>query len=354
MAHSYANTSQVDQSDPKDEFLEELNPLNLDIDDKTLVDNIDTRIKRSKDFYVIKDLKDRQERNKAYLFGEQFQGIRWKKYNARYMDNLHYEGMWTIKPIAMSRLPDMIVKPGNNTQESKNTAEDITKVVNSDLRKRENRKTLGLAFIHRPVYFTGVMKAVWDPTTGDSGDYRFKNVFPQNIIVDHTATTNDTRDMSFISEYVELSIKEVTMRFPKKAKEFLELVKISKFGGNDLTEAAMASPVNIVETWFKWPEEVTDPASGEKKWEMVYGTAWKYKTLLLDKMRNPYWDWQGERRLFKYESGEERRALSQEELRRNILGVEDNVASDQFYFNHSQLRHLEGFPSTLCFINSAS
>ena len=307
-------------------------PLKLELDDEDLVNVIDQRIDDSDNYFnQTLNLKARREKNYAYLKGDQINIDDLKYYNARYVDNLIWEAEGTIKPIAMSRLPDLLVKPGNESEESKKVSEELSSVVNSDIRKRENRRVLGLAFKHNPVFLVGVLKAVWDPQMGDDGDYRFKVVHPNNITMDHTSSTNNERDMDFISEDTELSAKEIIMRFPKKKEEFLAEIGL----GPDVnkTEEKMASKYKIKEVWFTWWKDSEDPDTGEMKWERIEGVVWKYKTLVLGKMKNPYWDWQGKKRLFKYEMGKKKQ-LTDDEMRAAVFGEVEGVESEMFYFNH--------------------
>jgi len=307
-------------------------PLKLELDDADLVKVVDQRKNDSKSYFN-KTLKltTRRTRNYKYLLGEQINVDDLKYYNARYVDNLIWEAEGTIKPIAMSRLPDLLVKPGNESDESKKTAEDLTSVVNSDIRKRENRRVLSLAFKHNPVFLVGVLKAMWDPQMGDDGDYRFKVVHPNNITMDHTSSTNNERDMDFIAEDTELSAKEITMRFQKKKDEFLKEAGLED--PSSRTEEKMASKYKICEIWFTWWKDSEDPDTGEMKWERIEGVVWKYKNLVLGKMKNPYWDWQGKKRLFRYEMGKKKQ-LTDDEMRAAVFGEVEGVESEMFYFNH--------------------
>ena len=64
------------------------------------------------------------------------------------MENIVYEGISRQKPIELSRMPDLTVKPGDDTPEAKETAEKLSGIFNSDTKKRANRKLLGLAIKH--------------------------------------------------------------------------------------------------------------------------------------------------------------------------------------------------------------
>jgi len=307
-------------------------PLLLTLSDDIIIHVIDSRVRASKSYFDSEyNLTERRRKNKQYLVGNQINEKKLKYYNARYVDNIVYEAEGTIKPIALSRLPDLLIKPGNDTDESKETAKQLTGIVNSDIRKKENRRVLSLGFKHLPVYLTGVLKAVWDPKSGDDGDYKFRTVHPENIIVDHTSASNDVVDMDFVAEASERSIKELCMQFPNKKEELLMLEGIPI---DNPDETRMASKIKIWEIWFKWYKETRDSETNKSKWETIYGVAWKYKTLVLGKMKHPYWDWQGKKRLFKYDISGNKEELTEEEIRRLLFGEEMETEQETYYHNH--------------------
>lgn len=309
----------------------EADPLRLDLKEEDLIRVINAKIKAANDFYKNElKLSERRKKNFDYLLGDQIDETRLKYYQAKYVDNVIYEAEGTIKPIALSRLPDLLVKPGNPSDESKRLAEDLTKLVNSDIRRRENRRILSLGFKHLPIYFISCLKAIWDPQLGDNGDYRFKVVHPDNLVVDHTAATNKSEDMEFIAEATEMSVKEVTMKFPKKEKDFLEELKFTEEDKGD--EKRMASKVKIWEVWFTWWNSAEDDITGEKKWQRIEGVIWKYKNCVLAKMRNPYWDWQGKKRLFRYELGEKTEP-EEGELALSLFEEQENLTENIYFYN---------------------
>ena len=129
--------------------------------------------------------------------------------------------------------------------ETSQTAKDITVIVDSDIKKRENRIVLGIGFKHLPVYFTGVIKTRWNPEDGHDGDYKFEVVHPDNIDVDETCPTNNADDMSFVSHLLSLTVQEVIMRFPEKKDEFIKELQLHGLmnGTGDKKDQDMASTV---------------------------------------------------------------------------------------------------------------
>ena len=317
-------------------------PLAIDIPNADLVKVVDKRIKDSRDFFAKEhNLYEVRKRNEIYRFGRQVHELekntKLKEYESRTLDNVIYEIERSRKPLAVSQLPDLIVSPGQNTDQSRSIAEMITKVVNSDLQKEENRAVLGMAWQHRPVYRVGIIKCVWNPQLfGGLGDYEFISVHPDAVDMDHTATTANADKMKFVSHKVSLTVETVLMRFPKAKKEFMdELRGQGVMGKNDSDPdwKALATPIDIREVWFTDYEKVEG-----KAWKRVEGVLWKYRNCILAKMKNPYFDYEGEEQTFTYDDPKlesSKRKLSVEEMQQHMVTGQfpGNVSREQVYHN---------------------
>lgn len=330
---------------------DQADPLTLDIPDDELWKVIDQRVTGDKQFFdTYYNLTERRKKNEIYLWGRQIdqkeKNKELKIYEARYCDNALYEIESSIKPLLMSRLPDMIVTPGNETQETKLIAEDISKVVNSDLKKRKIRQALAICTRHHPVYFTAVLKAVWNP---ECNDYEFVVRHPDNIVVDHTATSNDPDMMDTICEFVPMTVQEVLMRFPDKKDEFLErLEKDGLVKKGDESWRAMATEVKIMEVWFTWYKKNGESKTYTReemlqepgvKWEKVEGLVWKYKDIIFKKKKNPNYDYEGEEQYYTYDDvsleSSKRQMTAQEMMQSAMTGQMPYGSSvEKIYHNY--------------------
>jgi len=323
-----------------DGIVQEHDTLAIEIADDELTRVLDERIRISKKFFEERyQLAVRREKNETYLFGRQIgkneKQSRYRPYEARYQDNALYEIEAAIKPIALSRLPDLIVLPGNTSEESKQHAENITAIVDSDIKSRENRKVLSLGFKHLPVYFTGIIKIRWDPEKGEFGDYVFENVHPDNIVIDEQCTTNNADDMKFIAQAMKITIQEVIMRFPQKEQEFLTELKRQ---GVQIKEGEswkqMATTIKIWEVWFTWYKK----KEGEN-YERIEGVLWKYGDVILKKMRNPNYDYEGQEKFFSYSVPGDEKTKSEVPLELMMQGamtgiMPPNVTQETVYRNY--------------------
>lgn len=293
-------------------------PLALDIPDKDLEEIVSKRIEESEKFFNEKyNLRERREKNETYLFGRQIAELeskgKLKDYETRSAINAIYEIEASLKPLAMSKLPDIIVTAGSEGDDKKRiTSEQLTKVVDTTNKKREQRQVLGMAFKHLPVYFTAVVKVFWNAQKGKDGDYEFINVNPNYIVVDHTATSRNVDDMSFIAQCVPMTAQEVMMKFPAKKQEVIE--KLQRKGlqvGQMPSWKDLASEIKVWEVWFDWykrkdtkellsKEDMMNIYEPGQTWEKVCGVLWKMDTIILDKMLDPNYDHTGEEKMFSY------------------------------------------------------
>lgn len=299
---------------------EVIDPLSLDISDAEIVRVVKENIKSSVSYYKEKGLYDKQQKNLTYYLGQQ-PLYKASKKSKPYKENIIYEGLTRQKPIALSRMPDLTVKPGDDTPETKKSAHDLTGVFNSDLKRRENRKALGLMTKQEPLYYYAVRKAIWNPEKGMFGDYEFPVVHPDNVVWDHNCADNDANKMRFIAEQAKLMLKEVIMMFPNKEDEIK-----AEFGWSvdERTEdAKMASPINIWEVWFHWYKKTGD------KSERIDGVIWVYGNVALKKMKNPYFDYQGKKKLFSKEM-KEKGAYTIEDMFAGIEQETDTVYNNYF------------------------
>lgn len=280
-----------------EEIVQERTPLTLDIKDQDACESIDRWIKESRQFFKEKyNLYDRRKKNETVLFGRQLEEKEkqrlLKVYEARYLDNAIYEIEASLKPLAMSRLPDMIVMPGNNSEESRKVAQDITKVIDQDIKKRENRMALSLGFKHLPVYFTGIIKVKWDP---EKNDYVFFNVHPELVDVDQTTNSKDADKMTWISETLPITVQMCIMKFPKKKAELFAQLRLDGLDIGEKDEEpkykALMSEIKIKEVWYDWYEKKGEGENEE--WEKTSCVMWKYKSIVLENIKNPNFDYEG-------------------------------------------------------------
>src|SRR4030065_662679 len=79
---------------------------------------------------------------------------------------------------------------------------------------------------------------------------------------------------------LEEPLKVITAKFPK-AKEKLW----ARFDIKQGRESQLANKIRYQEIWFTWYDNEGVPFEG---------VCWRFEDIILEKMKNPYWDYEGE------------------------------------------------------------
>ena len=260
--------------------------LELDIPDSDLIRVLDMKQRESEDFFDNKlDLDKRRKKNNDYWRGKQIDYGMFHKWQVPYVDNVIYRDVETIIPIAISKVPDIIVSPASEDPEKIKRAKALQKVLDFTVKQRHVRQVLRKATRHSLLDFIFVIKARWDKI---KQTFVFEAVQPNKLILDHTATRTDfgmsSEAFDYIGEWIEEPLKVVISKFPNKKQEILDRTS----GGIKQENARqLANKIRYQEIWFTWHGEDGTP---------IEGLLWRYKDLILDKMRNPYWDYEGQER----------------------------------------------------------
>jgi hypothetical protein len=102
------------------------------------------------------------------------------------------------------------------------------------------------------------------------------------LILDPTATIpydGYTADnMSFVGEILEEETEVVYDKFKGKAEELRNLLEAASQNG-----LPIPNKIKYEEWWLRY----------YKDGQMYEATTWLYQTIVLDKMKNPYYDWEG-------------------------------------------------------------
>ena len=300
-----------------------LDPLLISIGDDELNDVLDARIDYAVGEYKKQNLKERQDKNLRYFKGEHdandVDKDRYlKDHRARYMDNVIYDAESYIKPIALSRIPDLIVKPTDvEDKESKEVSERLTIAVNNETRQRNRRLVMAVAHRHLPLFFIGAVKYRWNSSLGAKGDYEFCHVNPADIILDYVPSSNPD-DMGFIVHKKKMPLKEVLIMFPDKKEELLTAVFGTSASSRDRDrQRGFATPIEIEEVWFSWYQDEDEVRREEF-------CLWRYsgaRKVILKKMKNPNFDYEGKEEVYTLDEEGKEVPLLPEQLMEVAMGM---------------------------------
>lgn len=258
--------------------------LTLDIPDIDLNRVLDMKIRESEKYYdTVLNLTERRKRNNDYWQGKQIDKKMLYDWQVPYIDNVIYRNIETIIPIAVSRVPDIFVLPGNDEPVKIKRAADTQKVLDAKIKSRYIRDVLRTAARNLLLDLVFIIKCRWDR---NSQKPVFEPVKASKVILDHTAVPGSfgmsSEAFDFIGEWIEEPLKVVIAKFPNKKQELFSRIEGGIARG---TERQLANKIRYQEIWFTWYDEKGFP---------MEGVCWRFKDLILDKIKNPYWDWEGQ------------------------------------------------------------
>ena len=259
-------------------------PFDLNIEDADFCAIIDKKYEDSQGYYKnTLHLDSRRRTNNDFWVGKQMDESKLYDYQVPYRDNLIWQDLETRISIASSRMPDIVVTPSSEKDLKKEAARQLGKALDIKIRTDVTKRLIkhGLRALHLDLQ--SAIKVRWDPNKGENGDFTFERVRADRIVVDHTATIPDdgfTADnMEWIVEWIEEPVSLVVSKFPGKRDDLFAALGIIRG-----TQRQMATKIKYQEVWFTWYD---------KEGDIYEGTGWKYNKLVLGKMKNPYYDWEG-------------------------------------------------------------
>lgn len=258
--------------------------VSLPIDDNDLVSIIDKRIRDDEMFYrsVLKLDKRTKDMEDFYL-GKQFDESQFAIWQVPYKDNIIWQDLEHRIATAAGRMPDIIVTPAEDSPEKKEKARTFEKILDIKVKNDVTKRLVkdGLRNLH--ISLRAAIKVRWDKNRGPNGDFVFELVRPHRVGVEHTSTiphdgfTSD--NMELIYEWIEEPVGLILSKFPDKKDALFQALGIVRG-----TTRQMASKIKYLECWFTWYD---------KEGKVYEGVCWKYRTLILRKQKNPFFDWDG-------------------------------------------------------------
>ena len=241
--------------------------LSLDIDDGTLARNINTSIASGNQLHD--DVKNVQDLNEDYYLGKQTDAsVTTSKKKVRTIENRIFFSLESLVPVVTDRPPEPLVFSDDEDYEF---ARNLERVLIGKYQDEDMEDTFRVVVRHWSLYKLGATKLVHDTVEND-----FKVVFarPQRLIFDPRGT--DEINSRFIAELVEETLEEVMTKYDEKREEIAQYINMQNNGLPVVSE----TPLNY---WEFWTNEFV---------------AWKLGDIILDKGKNPFWDWDNQQNNF--------------------------------------------------------
>lgn len=192
--------------------------------------------------------------------------IPYKRQSWRVQANRIFTDMEAVINSLIANPPGINVLPARKNPASQDFASKLENYFRNKYIDLNIKETMRMAY--RNLYFSRllVVKPFWNISTND---FDFKAIDPRKIRVGKYARKE--QDTEFAIEEIEDNLCAVVDRFPEKKEELMK-----KFGITEENDLYIKNP----------------DAKYKEAWINDY-VIFKLDTIILDKIKNPYWDWDG-------------------------------------------------------------
>ncbi len=235
-------------------------------DDKQKSDLVESRWSSSSETW---DVVERVYKQNTRVYGNNADWLQYipeRRARFRVQANRVFVNMEAVINALIANPPGINVLPARDGQ----PAQDFARKLESFFRKKftdlNAKETLRMGL--RNLYFGRliVIKAFWNPSIND---FDFRSIDPRDIRVGKYAKNEQTSE--FVIERIKDNLCSVIERFPSKKQELMD-----KYGIKNEAQLYIQNPdVEYKEAWIQ---------------DYVI---FKLENIVLDCIKNPYWDWDG-------------------------------------------------------------
>lgn len=279
-----------------DIYNEDKEKFNIKMSDEELVNQIRAWEAETEDFYS--QLKRVWEKNLLYYKGIQTDVEKIRGRLSRAVENRIFMAVETMIPIVSARLPEVSVLSGSEDERGQMDADNLQDILLYHF-ERLNVQQLAERWVRDVVLKRyGVFKIYWDKI---EDDVCLTLVDPRRIKIPRYG--KDVKSLAFIIEELEVSYKQLVDYFGKvKADEVLKN-RQPEYSENKKRKKTFA----IQEVWTN---------------DFV---VWRYGNLILDKKKNPFWNFENESENFLFSPSKPYVIKSLFETEESIIGDTDYI-----------------------------
>ncbi len=194
--------------------------LELSMNDEDLIEQKKDWEKKWKGSASWKRVNEEGDTNERYWAGRQFPDTEYENGKRPLVDNITFEAVETVLPIASQQNPDPVVNTDNTPEMNKLAEKVMTMLVY--LSQTLNLKTKIKKMVrHWSMRYIGILKIGWN---AEKNEIDLKVVRPKDIILDPNGYVEDgIFHGDYIGELTQDTAKNLIVRFPKKEKEIKEM-----------------------------------------------------------------------------------------------------------------------------------
>lgn len=272
----------IEETAPQEGVLLETDAIALNLTDDDIARAVGDRIEFGRSWWNrMENLQTVQSRAENIWLNLGSDDLDLYEYIEPYKENRIFLAIETLISQAVGNPPQPIVREAYDDDASRQLADSVEKVLLAYYENLHQHAQMQMVARHLLTGFRyAAVKYRWDPGIGRrrrdgkrAGGIVTEVVRPDKLVFDAGAT--DKRSIPLIAEYMEASTEDLCYRFPDKADDILtELGAISYGSTVKMTQLNGYHEVHFT-GWL--------PDNGEE----YEGITWKLKRLVLDKMKNP-------------------------------------------------------------------
>lgn len=275
-----------DQQTRQEGVLDHTAVFDLDLDDKEIVRMLTKPIADAETHWNGRkgfNLDEVRNQNRKLWLGDPSEHLRGPgmadlyDHSARYIDNRTFIALETIVSVVGSRQPSPEVFPAQDSITSKQLAKDLQKGLEAYVEKQRVIQKGRYAARHVLLERIGGLKLYWNPNEGPDGEIITDYFMPGDILVDKDARPGE--NPRFIVHYQKATVEELLLKFPQSKDSLFKALEIKQ---GRVTQTQQV--VGYKEIWFTY----------YKDGEALEGVCWLYEDVVLDKKKNPNWNYKDE------------------------------------------------------------
>lgn len=220
--------------------------------------------------------------------------IPYRRQTYRVQANRIFVDMEAVINSLIAQPPGINILPARDGEDAQEFASKLENYFQKKYLDLNIKETMRMGY--RNLYFARllVIKPFWNPVLGESGDFDYRAIDPRKVRFGKYARKE--QDTEFAIEEIEDNLCAVIERFPKKKDQLMK-----KYGLSTDEDLYVKNPdIKYKEAWIN---------------DYVI---FKYDNIILDTIKNPYWDWTGilitedEAKQLNTSTGEARRQILQQ------------------------------------------
>lgn len=246
-------------------------PFGDDVSDETNVSTINTWVREAVTWHDV--MLNYQNAGVRYYLGDQTERALVAPYNSNSVYNRIFEGTETIVPIVTGSAHQFVAVPGTDDELSLKRAQKVQKVLTYKYEQLEVQHKLENVTRDIILKRFGVMKWFWNIFTNDID---VKTVDPRLILIPKLRIDANDPWLPYVIEVQEYTREEIKDYFPDIDESKLVFGRTIEISTNP----------TILNQWDAPIYQVLEVTTNEYK-------CWKQGDIILKKMKNPYFDWDG-------------------------------------------------------------